>query len=70
MPPVIDLKKCKHCGLCDKFCPGDIIHMRKGEKSPRKIPVVAYPEECFHCGICRLECPPGAIQIVFPPLML
>jgi ferredoxin len=44
--------------------------MRKGERSAKKSPAVVYPEECFHCGICRVECAPGAIQIVFPPLML
>jgi NAD-dependent dihydropyrimidine dehydrogenase PreA subunit len=68
MPPVINMEKCKSCGLCDLYCPGDIIHT---EKSPddRKIPVVAYPDECFHCGICRLECTEDAVTYVFPPLM-
>lgn len=70
MPPVIDLTKCKGCGDCDKYCPGDIIHMKR-LKGKKKIPVVVYPEECFHCGICRVECcEPGTIEYVFPPLML
>jgi len=65
MPPVIDYKKCKACGTCDKHCPGDVILQEK-----RKKPIVLYPWECWHCGSCRQDCPKGAIRIVFPPRMV
>jgi len=70
MPPVIDLKTCNSCQKCDRFCPGDIIHMEPSQEGKRKVPVVAYPEECTHCGICRLECPENCVSYQFPPMML
>ncbi len=66
MPPIIELKKCQGCKLCDEHCPVDVIHFDE----ERKIPLVKYPEECWHCGSCRLDCPTGAISIKFPPQML
>lgn len=66
LPPVIDLKKCDGCAICDENCPGDIIVM----DADTELPAVKYREECWHCGVCRLDCPCQAIQIVFPKRML
>jgi NAD-dependent dihydropyrimidine dehydrogenase PreA subunit len=66
MPPVIDLKRCDGCAICDINCPGDIIVMDE----ITELAVVKYPEECWHCGVCRLDCPTQAIKIVFPKKML
>jgi adenylylsulfate reductase, subunit B len=66
MPPVIDLKKCNGCGICDLHCPVDVIHLDKEQRAP----VVKYPDECWHCGSCRLDCPTDAITIRFGPEML
>jgi adenylylsulfate reductase subunit B len=64
VPPVIDMKKCNGCGLCDRHCPLDVIAMA-GEH-----PEVRYPDECWHCGACRQDCPTGALEITFPLSML
>jgi len=66
MPAQIDLELCTSCGLCDEYCPGDIIHM----DTENNIPIVLYPYECWHCGNCRIRCPAEAISIVFPLSML
>jgi len=64
MPPIIDMKKCNGCTICDKNCPLDVIYMVK------KVPEVRYPDECWHCGVCRQDCPTGAVSIEFPLSML
>ncbi len=66
MPPVIDLKKCIKCGICDRHCPLDVINFDKR----KKLPVVKYPDEWWQCGACRQDCPVEAIQIRFGPEML
>ena len=63
MPAVISKSKCNGCGICDLFCPVDVIHMEE------KLAVVRYPEECWHCGSCRLDCPKGAVTFEFSPSM-
>ncbi len=60
--PVIELERCTRCGICDIFCPGDIIFM----DVMTNLPVVEYPEECFFCGICERECPEKIVKLVFP----
>lgn len=64
MPPVIDKEKCNSCGVCDKHCPLDVIHMVD------EFPEVRYPEECWHCGACRQDCPTEALDIEFTITML
>ena len=39
MPPVIDYKKCKACGTCNRHCPGDVILQEKRKKAYRIIPM-------------------------------
>lgn len=68
MPPVFDYQKCNGCGICELYCPGDVIYMEGGDKDSRR-PVLKYPEECWHCGICRLDCRRGAVSYKFPLLM-
>jgi adenylylsulfate reductase, subunit B len=68
MPPVINPKKCKHCGKCGEVCQCDVFYgSRKGE-----MPLVTYPEECWHCNACVDVCPfKGAIRLrVSLPLMV
>ena len=57
MRPVIDLEKCKKCGICWKYCPDLSILI-----------VDEYPkvdlDYCKGCGICANECPFDAIVMV------
>lgn len=61
-PIVIDLEKCNGCGICEDYCPGDLIFMDEQTGKP----VVKYPDECWFCGACRMDCPMDCIEIVFP----
>lgn len=52
--PVVDPRKCTHCGLCGEICQYSAI-VCVGEK------VLVYPELCHACGGCLLVCRPEAI---------
>lgn len=55
--PVVEVGKCKQCGLCYLFCPcGCITDMGSH--------FTADLEYCKGCGICARECPAGAITMV------
>jgi adenylylsulfate reductase subunit B len=62
MPPLIDRKKCKRCGLCAEICPEDVFWGSQKKKYPR----IKFPEECWHCGACLLDCPGQAISLYIP----
>ncbi|WP_258359825.1 4Fe-4S dicluster domain-containing protein [Moorella sulfitireducens] len=67
MPPVIDPKKCVHCGTCAQICCMDVY----GPAKPQTVPQVRYPEECWHCRACVMDCPAGAIELTYPlPMMI
>jgi len=62
MKAVIDLKKCKKCGLCSKKCIQNAI---KEEllKSERRYMVIE--SKCIGCGVCAKECKFGAINFIY-----
>jgi adenylylsulfate reductase subunit B len=68
MPPVINMEKCKPCGICTDICPTDVF-ARGPKKDP---PVIKYADECWHCNSCALDCPQDAIalRIPLPAMML
>lgn len=50
---------CISCGLCEKNCPKDAIHVNNNLAS------IDY-ERCINCGICVSYCPTGAIFCEYP----
>ena len=62
MPPLIDPKKCLHCGLCAQICPLGVLY----QAEPAGNVVVRYPEECWHCRACLIECKSSAITMRYP----
>ena len=55
----IDLNKCNRCGMCENYCPVDVIRVDKGTKEP----IVKYPEDCMVCGLCEDRCAAKAIIV-------
>lgn len=55
----INLTTCIGCGLCEKFCPVDVIRF----DADKKIPVIAYKKDCMLCGLCEDRCPVHAITV-------
>lgn len=53
--PVIDSRRCNHCGRCSQVCRfGAIVSL------PQR--TVVFSELCHACGGCQLACPAQAIQ--------
>jgi NAD-dependent dihydropyrimidine dehydrogenase PreA subunit len=63
--PLIDLRRCTGCGLCEQLCPTKAVEVRGN------VAVIARPEACTFCEVCESYCPEGAIgrpfAIVFAP---
>lgn len=58
--PEVDFEACIKCGTCARFCPVNIIEIRKDEKEC----VVFDFNYCKGCGICANECPTKCISMV------
>lgn len=52
--PMVDEKKCDHCGMCSEICQFKAVVVI-GET------VLTFPELCHSCGGCSAVCPTGAI---------
>jgi pyruvate ferredoxin oxidoreductase delta subunit len=55
--PIIDVKKCVGCGLCEMYCPEASV------KIIERIAWINY-DYCKGCGICANECPQDAVLMI------
>ncbi len=62
---VIDVDRCKGCGLCVAVCPKNVLEIAGKVNSKGYFPAYqARPEDCVLCAICCTMCPDVAITIV------
>jgi electron transport complex protein RnfB len=55
---------CIKCGLCEKNCPEDAVHVVASGSGT--VAIIDY-EKCTNCGICVTKCPTKAIDMI-PPI--
>lgn len=61
---VIDVDRCKGCGLCVTVCPKKVLEMSDRVNAKGYFPAFqARPEDCVKCAICCTMCPDVAITI-------
>ena len=60
---VIDLERCKGCGLCVSTCPRQRISMGKVSNRSGFFPAQALPRGCTGCAQCAMVCPDAAISV-------
>jgi NADH-quinone oxidoreductase subunit F/NAD(P)H dehydrogenase (quinone)/NADP-reducing hydrogenase subunit HndC len=52
---VVDIEKCKKCGICFKQCPAGAVEWQKKE------PATILKDKCIKCMTCITNCPHDAI---------
>lgn len=55
----IDLDLCVGCGMCQNYCPMDVIRFDQETKTPK----ITYPQHCMLCILCQEKCPVNAITV-------
>ena len=62
--PLINLERCKGCGLCIRVCLKKILEMSKETNSQGvNYPVVNDESSCIACCFCATMCPDCCIEI-------
>lgn len=55
-------ERCTGCGLCEDFCPVNVIEMT--DTGGRLLPQAVRPDDCWACDTCVGQCPTGALRVV------
>ncbi|MCK5226508.1 MAG: 4Fe-4S binding protein [Planctomycetes bacterium] len=61
---IIDIEKCKGCGLCVMVCPkGQIVISEKSNKKGYFPAKFKGSDNCSGCAMCAIICPEAAIRV-------
>ncbi|MEW5825986.1 MAG: 4Fe-4S dicluster domain-containing protein [Candidatus Bipolaricaulota bacterium] len=61
---VVDVERCKGCGLCIAACPQHVLALSGTlNQSGYDTVCVAKPESCVGCAFCALTCPDIALAV-------
>jgi 2-oxoglutarate ferredoxin oxidoreductase subunit delta len=61
---VIDVERCKGCGLCIAACPKQILGLStKVNRSGYTYAQMEDPDACIGCAFCAMTCPDVAIEV-------
>jgi 2-oxoglutarate ferredoxin oxidoreductase subunit delta len=60
---IIDVERCKGCGLCIAVCPKKGIAISKKSNKSGYFPAEAANSDCTGCAVCAIVCPDAAIEV-------
>ena len=62
---IINIERCKGCGLCENVCPKKVINIDKSKLNSKGYhPACADDQSnCISCAMCGMICPDVAIKI-------
>ncbi|MDR0364026.1 MAG: 4Fe-4S binding protein [Bacteroidales bacterium] len=60
---VIDVEKCKGCGVCVTGCPQDVLILGKEVNAKGYNFVVKQNNKCIGCANCAMICPDAVITV-------
>lgn len=62
---VVDIDRCKGCGLCVVACPTDVLALQAKEVNDRGYHYahMQNPEACIGCASCAAVCPDACIEV-------
>ncbi len=61
---VVDVQKCKGCGVCIPACPTSVIELAKEVNGKGyHFAYMEQPDECIGCSNCGIVCPDGVITV-------
>jgi len=58
--PKVEYSQCVKCGICEKYCPVNVISIHKDEEEC----IQFIWDYCKGCGICENVCPKKCINMV------
>jgi len=62
---VIDMERCKGCGLCIAVCPKKSIAVAEESNKSGYFPAQAKNVGCTACTQCAIICPEGVIEVLW-----
>ncbi len=60
---VIDIERCKGCGVCVVACPKNVLALSKNVNGKGYNYSEATIDECIGCASCAMVCPDGVITV-------
>jgi 2-oxoglutarate ferredoxin oxidoreductase subunit delta len=61
---IVDIERCKACGLCVEACPTSVLQLAKKVNSKGyNFSYMENPEACTGCTSCSLVCPDSVITV-------
>ena len=60
---VIEMERCKGCGLCITVCPRNCIVVSQESNKNGYFPAQAKNTDCTACTRCAIICPEGVIEV-------